>query len=416
MAALSAGALALASLGGCAQDDGRVKLDFFQFKGEANEHFRTLVERFEAANPDVDVVINETPDADTAIRTLLVKGRTPDVMTLNGSGKFGELAKAGVFHDFTGDPLLDELNPAAVQIMQDLGTYRGEEVNSLPYWLNADGIIYNRDIFAEHQLDPPTTWDELIEVCDTLQANGVQPFFGTLADAWTALPSLNGLGAYPAAEGFFEAADQAEGALGTSGAPSFARDWRETFERQSQLFAYAGAQASANSYDDGNAAFANGGSAMLMQGVWALPMVRQLNPDIDAGVFPYPTDAAKDRLLVSGVDVTIAIGRDTPRLEAAKRFVDFLFQAEQLEWIAAQQNMFSARADSPGSGDPALVELQPLFDAGQVAGFPDHQFSASVPLQQIDQQFLMDGDLDGALATLDDEWSKVAARDTRKGI
>ena len=32
------------------------------------------------------------------------------------------------------------------------------------------------------------------------------------------------------------------------------------------------------------------------------------------------------------------------------------------------------------------------------------------PLAQIDQQFLFDGDVDAALATLDSEWRKVAAR------
>ena len=33
----------------------------------------------------------------------------------------------------------------------------------------------------------------------------------------------------------------------------------------------------------------------------------QANPDIEAGIFPYPmTDSADDRLLVSGVDVAVA--------------------------------------------------------------------------------------------------------------
>ena len=97
-------ALAL-SLSGCGPaDDGRVKLDFFQFKREAVGQFEKIVADFEAANPDIDVVINNVPEPDTAIRTLLVKDKTPDVLTLNGNGNFGELSKACIFADLSGFP------------------------------------------------------------------------------------------------------------------------------------------------------------------------------------------------------------------------------------------------------------------------------------------------------------------------
>jgi raffinose/stachyose/melibiose transport system substrate-binding protein len=412
---VTVGALALAlalALAGCGTADQRVKLDFFQFKGEANTEFEALVDKFETEYPDIDVVLNEVPDADTAIRTLLVKGRTPDVLTLNGSGNFGLLAQAGVFHDFTGDPLLDDINPATVEIMQALGTYGGTEINSLPYWSNADGIIYNRQIFTAHNIQAPTTWDELLAACQKLQQAGVTPFHGTLADAWTALPSFNGLGAYATQDGFFDQLRAQGGQTDANTEVSFSADFREVLERQWQLFQFSDPSYRGQTYDDGNAAFAAGQTAMLLQGIWALAPIRVLNPDIDAGVFPYPTDSAADRRLVSGVDVTITIGRDTPRLAEAKLFVDFLFRPDNLEWIAAHQNMFSARADSPGSLDPALAELQPFFEAGQVTGFIDHQFPPSVPLQQVDQQFLFDGDATAALTTLDKEWSKVAARQT----
>lgn len=35
--------------------------------------------------------------------------------------------------------------------------------------------FYNQDIFEEHGLTPPTTWDELIAVCEALDAAGIQP-------------------------------------------------------------------------------------------------------------------------------------------------------------------------------------------------------------------------------------------------
>ena len=62
------------------------------------------------------------------------------------------------------------------------------------------------------------------------------------------------------------------------------------------------------------------------------------------------------------------------------------------------------------SDDPALQSVKPFFDEGRITGFIDHQIPPSIPLAAIDQQFLFSGDAEAALATLDSEWAKVAAR------
>ncbi|MBL0886435.1 ABC transporter substrate-binding protein [Myceligenerans indicum] len=405
--ALVAGVSACGSPG---QDPDAVTLDFFQFKPEAADTFDAIVADFEAANPDIDVVVNTVPDPDTAIRALLVKGKTPDVLTLNGSGNFGLLAKAGVFHDFTGDPVLERINPGVQDILGDLGTFEGREVNALGFSSNANGILYNREIFAEHGLEPPQTWAELIDVCERLEAAGVTPFYGTLADAWTTQPSFNGLGAYAAQDGFFDDL-RAEGAdVGPDAPVSFERDFDTTLTRMQQAYTFVQDGYRGRTYDDGNAALANGEVAMLMQGIWATSQIQAVNPDIDLGVFPYPADDAGDTLLVSGVDVAVTIGRDTPHLAEAKRFVDYLFTPEVLDRYAAEQHMFSPSATSTGTDDPMLAELQPYFDDGRITGFIDHQVPPSIPLAAVLQQGIFDGDGERALATLDNEWRKVAAR------
>lgn len=412
--ALVAASVALGGLllAGCATpgDSEVVTLDFFQFKGEALADFDAIIDAFEAENPDIKVVQNQVPDADTAIRTLLVKNKTPDVITLNASGNFGQLARAGVFHDFTGDPLVDEVNPAVQEVLADLGTYNGDEINSLGFASNADAIIYNRDIFAEQGLEPPTTWDELIEVCEQLKAAGITPFYGTLSDAWTAMPAFNGIGAYAAEGGFFDDLRAQGTEVGPDSPVSFQKDFGGTLEQLQELYSYAQEGYRGRGYDDGNPAFANGESAMYLQGVWALAPILDNNPDFNAGIFPYPTDDPSDRKLVSGVDVTVTIGRDTDKFDAARRFVEYLFQPEVMDEFAASQNMFSAHVDAAPTENSALAELQPFIDEGQITGFIDHQIPPSVPLVPTIQQFLFDGDADGALANLDNEWRKVAAR------
>jgi raffinose/stachyose/melibiose transport system substrate-binding protein len=411
LAVAASAALGALLLAGCSSPgDGRVQLDFFQFKGEALEDFEQIIADFEAENPDIDVVQNQVADADTIIRTLLVKDKAPDVITLNANGNFGRLAQAGVFYDFSDEPVLQTINPAVQDILADLGNAEGE-VNGLGYVNNANGIIYNEDIFEEQGLEVPETWDELIDVCDQLQAAGITPFYGTLGDSWTGLPSFNALGAYPAQDDFFEQMREEGEDVGPDSEVSFQKDFAEALDQQYELFSYTQDGYRGKTYDDGNAAFANGDVAMLMQGIWAVSPIKDVNPDIRAGIFPYPaTDDPADRLLVSGVDVVVTMGKDTPHREEALRFIDYLFEQDVIEEFAASQNMVPSVEGAQLSDDPAIQSVAPWFDEGRITGFIDHQVPPSIPLAAIDQEFLFTGDADAALATLDREWSKVAAR------
>lgn len=411
-AAMAAALGVVVALGGCSAtpDDGVTTLSFFQFKGEALEDFNEIIADFEAENPDIRVVQNQVADSETLIRTLLVKDKAPDVITLNANGGFGDLAEAGVFYDFSDEPVLQTINPAVQEILADLGNKKGE-VNGLGYVNNANGVIYNQDIFEQQGLEVPETWDEFIAVCDALESAGITPFYGTLADSWTGMPSWNALGAYASQDGFFDDL-RAEGeGVGPDSAVSFEKDFPDVMAQQSELFSYMQEGYRGRTYDDGNAAFARGESAMLLQGIWALNPVKAINPEINAAIFPYPAaDDPDDRLLVSGVDVVVTMAKDTPHREEALRFIEYLFDVGVIEEFAASQNMIPSVEGAELSDDPALQSVKPYFDDGRITGFIDHQVPPSIPLVAIVQQFLFDGDADAALSTLDSEWRKVAAR------
>ena len=388
--------------------EGVTTLNFFQFKGEALADFDLIIEDFEADNPDIKVVQNQVADSETAIRTLLVKERAPDVITLNGNATFGQLARAGVFYDFSSEPVLQTLNPAVQEILEALGHVEGQ-VNGLGYVNNANGIIYNKEIFAQQGLDIPQTWDELIAACDALKAAGITPFVGTLADSWTAMPSWNGIGAYAAQDGFFDTMREEGENVGPDSPVSFSKDFADVMERQLQLYGYTQDGYRGANYDDGNVMFANGQAAMMMQGVWALSPVKLANPDIDAGIFPYPVpENPDDRLLVSGVDVVVTLPAAGEHHEEAMRFVEFMLSEPVIERFAESQTMFPSVQSAAVS--PNLDTVAPFFDGGKITGFIDHQVPPSIPLTGTVQQMIFDRDAGPGLATLDNEWRKVAAR------
>lgn len=66
--------------------------------------------------------------------------------------------------------------------------------------------------------------------------------------------------------------------------------------------------------------------------------MKNINPDIDAAIFPYPVpDDPDDRVLVSGVDVVVTMGKDTAHPEESMRFIEFLFRPDIIEQYAARR-------------------------------------------------------------------------------
>ena len=189
-------------LAGCGSSTaGTVTLDFFQFKSEAADQFKSMVADFEKQNPTIKVNINNSANAQTDLRTRFVKNRVPDVITFNGDISFGNFAASGVFYDFTDEPIVDTLNPGMVQIAKNLVQTTDsskKRLYGLPFAGNASGYIYNKALLRKVGLDPenpPTTWSEFTDMLNTFKDAGINPLQGSVADAWTTqapLASLTG--------------------------------------------------------------------------------------------------------------------------------------------------------------------------------------------------------------------------------
>ncbi|MCP8971330.1 ABC transporter substrate-binding protein [Ectobacillus ponti] len=400
------GALAVGALSGCGKSEekasanGKVKIEFFEYKSEAKATFEALAQKFEEKNPDIDVVVTNPPDATTVLKTRVAKRDIPDVVGMGADIVFSDLVKAGVFTDITKDERLSKIQPAYVQMMKDVTG--SEKVYGFPYAANADAVIYNKAIFKELGIEVPKTWDEFIAAAKKVKDAGKTPFYFTFKDAWTTLPAFNVLAANTQGDDFFK--KRAEGKT------TFAEGYKAAMDKFTQLLEYGHKDMGGKAYNDGNTAFAKGESAMYLQGIWAIPEIKKANPNIDLGVFPYPvTNEAGKSKVVSGVDILMAQSSTSKHPKEAQKFIDFLLSEETAKTYTKEQNSFSALTGVEQQ-DPTLEGLKESFAKGALADFPDHYVPSAVSLDKVLQEYTQKKDVGAVLKKLDTEWDKVQNR------
>jgi raffinose/stachyose/melibiose transport system substrate-binding protein len=404
-AAAAAILLGTAILAGCSSGedaDGRVTLNLLSNKSENINTYKGLIQEFEAENPDIKIKFDSPPEAETVLRTRLVKNDIPDLMFIAGNATYGELGRAGVLHDFSDSELVDKIQPSYIDMIDRLVGPEQEGVFGLPYATNANAVIYSKQKFEELGLEVPKTWDEFITVLEKAKAAGEIPIYFTLKDAWTGMISWNSLGGNIAGEEFAEKK--------SSGKTSFVKSYDEVADKMLTLTEYGHKDNLGVAYGDGNNAFAAGEGVMYIQGNWAIPEILKANPDAELGVFPMPvTNDPEKNKLVSGVDVLLTISKDSEHKEEAMKFLEFMTEKETSKRYIDEQKAFSA-IEGVFQEDPVFEGIKENFEEGTITSFQDHYYPAGMGAENILQEFLIEKKKEAFLKKLDREWEKVEDR------
>ncbi|KAA8818596.1 ABC transporter substrate-binding protein [Bifidobacterium vespertilionis] len=407
-AAVGAIAMSITAAGcGATGASGVVTLDFFQYKAEAADEFKSLIEQFEAQNPNIRVVINNSANAQTDLRTRFVKNRVPDVITFNGDISFGMFAASGVFHDFTDDPIVNTLNPGLVDIAKNLvqtSDPAKKRLYGLPFAGNASGYIYNKALWRQAGADPdnpPATWSEFIAMLAKFRDAGINPVQGTVADSWTTQAPLASLAGTLVPESKY--ADL------KAGTTTFREIWGDVAAKEAELFSYSTADTGVT-YQQGTQNFANGKAAIIPLGTYAIPQILLVNPNIELGFAQMPaSDDESAQILTAGNDVMLTMGANTKHPVEARKLIEFLMQEKQLNAYADAQSAITPLKDAH-FGNVALAGVKPFFDSNRLADFCDHYIPASISIGDYVQTMVTSGDTDRFFDQVQSEWDKVQAR------
>jgi len=414
-ARLIAGGLGLALVGAaltsCAAGGGAETIRFTFSKREAIPFMTDLVAEYNASQSDVKVEI-DTSGVDV-VSASFVRGNPPDIMLANYNYEIARFVQRCALTDLSDTDAAATIRDDLQPLMDQYGSCEGR-TSALPYSVMAASVIYNKEIFEAQGLEVPQTWDELIAVCDELKAAGIDPFYGTFKDDWTV-----GQGWYDYTAGgsvdvidFFDALAEEGETVGPDSPVSFQKDFAEPMDQMMQLAnEYTNADAASRGYGDGNLAFAKGEAAMYLQGPWAFSEIAKTSPDLQLGTFPLPmTDDPADLGVRVNMDLAAMIPEESHHQEAARDFLEFLYEPQNIEEYNASQLGFTPTTDAPAPDDPRIEGMIEYYDAGQIYQGPSVLVPRTLPIFNYAQAMVLGASTDSILRTMDADWARIAFR------
>lgn len=139
-----------------------------------------LVKQFQEAYPQVEFKREEL----TGNATNALKPAPPDLLNMDIRYEFNTLLDQGKFADLTDlweeTGLRDQI-PASLQRLSE----RDGKQFYIPFGFGWVGFYYNKQIFAQYNLQPPENWEQFLLLCETLALNGETPLALAGADPWS---------------------------------------------------------------------------------------------------------------------------------------------------------------------------------------------------------------------------------------
>ena len=383
-------------------------ISFYLSKPEVIPYFHHLISKYHSEQDKVRVVL----DSSSNVPADFVRNRPPDLGCWNYNFAVAEFVNHGALSDLSDTPQAASINPALWPLMKQTADYPGR-ISAIPYSVMAEGVIYNKEIFARHGVAVPTTWSELVGVCERLTAAGVTPFYNTYADTWTIAQGMFDytIGGMVDVAALFSAL-KAEGThVGPTSSTSFSKDLAAPMARMVQLTQYSNKDAASRHYGDGNTAFAQGKAAMYLQGPWALGQIALTSPHLSLGMFPLPvTENPSDLKVRVNVDLALWIPEASPRKAAARDFMAWLMQPRINDTYNNDNDGFGSRKDAPAPTNPALAGLRKYYSGGAFYLGPSQLIPASIPVANYAQAIVLGSSPASQLALLDSDWSRYAIR------
>jgi raffinose/stachyose/melibiose transport system substrate-binding protein len=383
-------------LGGCSSSTGStgddktssgdktvVKMMHLWPEGSSNAQYTIvddIITAYEKENPDVDIQteILGNEQYKEKVKVLSASNELPDV---------GITWAAGYMKPFVDGKMFAPLDDIAKEDNFVAGTLDAFSVDEKPYAvpleLNITPVYYNKEIFEKYNLEAPKTYDEFLNVVETLVDNKVTPITLGNKDRWTGSMWYMYLADRIGGPAALNNAINRSGSFEDPALVQAAEEIEKLVKMGAFVKGYNGL-----SNDEAKGYFMNEQAAMYLMATWELPNYTT-TPDVSkefkdkVGYFKFPTyEGGKGDIdsYVGGPGVGLFVSEQSKVKDEAKEFVSYLVE----EW--GKRSVVDAGVIPATVVDTSNGELHPMYidilnDLGNATNltlYADVQMSAGV--------------------------------------
>lgn len=231
----------------------------------------------------------------TNVEQRLTDANLPDVATGSIAGDYRRFIERGLLADISDLWQREGWDEVFPESFKEMGSYEGKQY-FVPMAYQWNPIWYRKDIFDKHDLTPPESWDELLELCDRLNELGYTPFTISVQNwpppmaRWFTILNLRLNG-----PDFHEQVMRGNIPYTDDRIRNVFVHWRELFRNE----AFADSSFT-NNYQAGIKAFTSGDAVMYNLGEWIFesPQVQKIEEKLDFFAFPKMSPDVKDAEIV----------------------------------------------------------------------------------------------------------------------
>lgn len=372
-----------------------------------NSFIEGKLHEYEAMHPDIKFEITSAQNQEYKEKIKIVVGGedTPDIF-FSWVGDFTErFIRENLILDLTPYMEADAAwKDSLIESQLEQYTNKDGMIYGLPFRLDCKLFFYNQKIFEEHNLEAPKTWDEFMNVCETLKAAGITPIAFGNQEPWSAshyIGTLNQI--FVPDDVRTKDYDPTSGEFTDPG-------YVEALEYYQKLLPYMTENPNGVKPDMGRTNFVMEMAAMYYAELIEIPYIKQDNAEMDFGMFNFPkVDGAKgNQDILTGVPEGFVVSSKTKYPDECVEFLKWFLgkdvgtaQCQEIGWFNA------AKGTTEGLTDQALLDgYQAVMDAKAMSAWLDNALYSTV----CDEYLTAVSDLTNGDVTPQEAMAKIQAK------
>ena len=274
----------------------------------------------------VNVEFYENEQMKTKLATLMAANNAPDIFFTYELAYLEPFVNGGKVADLTdyleNDPeWKDSFSEGTLELLEYGGRNYG-----IPTQISLCVMFYNKQIFADNGLEIPKTYEEFLQVCETLKSNGIVPMAMSGADAWIPAQFVQQLaGGMAGSELFYGVVDGSipwNNETHVKAAEEVVRLAEEGYFQDGYI---------GMTPEETTEMFLNGNAAMYFQGTWDATNVTARLAE-NGGAFVMPAyDSQYDNISVGSLSTSFAVSEKCQNKDAAAAFLKYWTSPEVQE-------------------------------------------------------------------------------------